>query len=106
MPSVYSKISEDAQRWVAAASAASGLSMSRVIDLVLLEARRRNWQIEISGARITDTSGSPAADSHEPAKGSVPRDQGRAVDVPPQSAPGPPSPFDDPYVNDEIGGQT
>jgi hypothetical protein len=90
MPSVYAKISEDAQRWLAAASAASGLPMSQVMNLVILEARRRDWRIETSGAWITDTTGSPAADSPEyPSQDSGPRDQGRAADAPPQSAPGP-----------------
>jgi hypothetical protein len=90
MPSVYSRISEDAQRWLAAASAASGLPMSRIIDLVILEARRRDWRIETDGARITDTTGSPAADSPGfSSQGPGSRDQGRAADAPPQSAPGP-----------------
>jgi hypothetical protein len=87
---LYVRVTHTAHAYVAALSAHTGLSMSVITALIIEEAQRRRWQITANGPRITDTSGSPAADSHGPAPtGPGSRDQGRAVDVPPHSAPGP-----------------
>ena len=88
MQTLYVRVSDTAHAYLAALSAASGLSMAKITDLVISEARVRGWQITTNGARITDTTGSPAvAPSSAPPAGSGP---GRAPD-PPQgtSRPGP-----------------
>jgi hypothetical protein len=52
MPSAYLNISDENHAWLAAQSAAAGLSMAKVADAILSEARRQGWQVTSSAAQV------------------------------------------------------
>ena len=56
----YVRISDEAHDYLVRLSGASGISMTGVIDLVILEARRRGWTVDTSAPRVKDTGDGPA----------------------------------------------
>ncbi len=79
MHTTYVRLSDEAHGYLVRLSGSSGISMTGVIDLVILEARRRGWTVDTSAPRVKDTDDSPAP---------IRRDTGRAPAAPGTPPPG------------------
>jgi hypothetical protein len=54
MPVLYTRVSDPVSAYLAQLAADTGLSMARIVDTLLDEARRRNWSIEEPRMTVKD----------------------------------------------------